>query len=78
MARVLLVDDEKSIRFTLAEFLREKLGTDRDHKMSVDQFLHRVFRPSRNIEGRRNESVAKELEQFKAAWLARIESGVYS
>ncbi len=64
--------------FTLAEFLREKLGTDRDHKMSVDQFLHRVFRPSRNIEERKNESVAKQLVQIKAAWLSRIQSGVYS
>ena len=64
--------------FTLAEFLREKLGTDRDHKMSVDQFLPRVFRPSRKLERRRNEFVARELEQMKAAWSSRMESGVYS
>lgn len=64
--------------FTLAEFLREKLWADRDHKMSVDQFLNRVFRPSRKLEPRRNEFVAGELEQIKAAWLSRIESGVYS
>ena len=40
-----IVEYVKAGDFTLAEFLREKLGTDRDHKMSVDQFLHRVFRP---------------------------------
>ena len=45
--------------------------------MSVDQFLHRVFRPSRKLERRRNEFVAGELEQIKAAALSRIESGVY-
>ena len=64
--------------FTLAHFLREKLGTYRDHKMSVDQLLNRVFRPSRKLERRRNEFVARELEQIKAAWLSRIQSGVYS
>lgn len=64
--------------FTLAEFLREKLGTDRDHMMSVDQFLNRVFRPSRTLKPRRNEFMAGELEQFKTAWLSRIKSGVYS
>ena len=62
----------------LAEFLREKLGSDRDHRMSVDQFLNRVFRPSRGFEPRRNEFLARELDQIKAAWLARLESGVYS
>lgn len=64
--------------FTLAEFLREKLGSDRDHMMSVSQFLNHVFRPSRNLEPRRNELLAKELQQTKAAWLTRLESGVYS
>jgi hypothetical protein len=64
--------------FTLAELLREKLGTDRDHMMSVDQFVNRVFFPSRNLKPRRNEFMAGELEQFKSAWLSRIKSGVYS
>jgi hypothetical protein len=73
-----IVEYIKAGNFTLAEFLREKLGTDRDHKMSVDQFLNRVFRPSRNLEPRRNEFVARELGQIKAAWLSRIKSGVYS
>jgi len=73
-----IVEYVKSGDFTLAEFLREKLGTDRDHKMSVDQFLNRVFRPSRNLKPRRNELIAGELEQFKTAWLSRIKSGVYS
>ncbi len=45
--------------------------------MSVDQFLDRVFLSSRRLEPRRNEFMAKELEQVKAAWLARLESGVY-
>jgi len=64
--------------FTLAEFLREKLGSDREHKMSVSQFLDRVFRPSRGLKPRRNEFMAKELEQVKSAWLERLKSGVYS
>jgi hypothetical protein len=46
--------------------------------MSVDQFLHRIYIPSRGLERRRNEFMAKELEQIKAEWLWRIESGVYS
>jgi hypothetical protein len=73
-----IVEYVKAGEFTLAEFLREKLGTDRDHKMSVDQFLDRVFRPSRGLKPRRNELVAKDLEQIKTAWLARLESGLYS
>jgi hypothetical protein len=64
--------------FTLAEFLREKLGFDREHKMSVGQFMNRVFRRSRGLKPRRNEFMAKELEQVKTAWLERLESGVYS
>lgn len=73
-----IVEYVKAGDFSLVEFLREKLGSDRDHKMSVDQFLDRVLRSSRRLEPRRNEFVAKELEQVKAAWLARLESGVYS
>jgi len=73
-----IVEYVKAGDFTLAEFLREKLGTDRDHKMSVNQFLHRMFVPSRGLKRRRNEFVAKELEQVKADWLSRLESGVYS
>lgn len=64
--------------FTLAELLRAKLGTDRDHKMSVGQFFDRIFRPSKGIKPRRNEFLAKELQDFKEAWLARLKSGVYS
>ncbi len=73
-----IVEYIKAGDFTLAEFLREKLGTDREHKMSVNQFLDRVFRPARKLEPRRNEFMAKELEQIKAAWLERLKSGVYS
>ena len=72
-----LVEYVRAGDFTLVEFLREKLGTDRDHKMSVGQFLHRVFLPSRKSMGRRNESLARVLEEFKSAWMSRIESGVY-
>lgn len=64
--------------FTLAEFLREKLGMDREHKMSVTQFLNRVFRPSRGLDPRWHEGLANELETLKAAWVSRIESGLYS
>lgn len=72
-----LVEYVRAGDFTLAEFLREKLGTDRDHKMSVGQFLHRVFLPSRKLAGRRNEFLAGVLDEFKSAWMSRIKSGVY-
>ncbi|MCU1385579.1 MAG: hypothetical protein JWL71_4276 [Acidobacteria bacterium] len=49
--------------FTLAEFLREKLGTDREHKLSVEQFLKRVFLKSRGLSLRRNEFMAATLEK---------------
>jgi hypothetical protein len=73
-----MVEYVKAGDFTLAEFLREKLGSDREHKLSVDQFLDRVFRPSRGLKPRRNEFMARELEQVKTAWLERLKSGVYS
>ena len=68
----------KARDFTLVEFLREKQGADRDHKLSLSQFLHRVFLPGRSLKGRRNEFLAKELEQVKSDWLSRIKSGIYS
>jgi hypothetical protein len=40
--------------------------------------MDRVFRPSRGLKPRRNEFMAKELEQVKTAWLERLKSGVYS
>ena len=60
-----IVEYIKAGDFTLVEFLREKLGFDREHKMSVGQFLDLVFRPSRGLGTRRNEFMAKELEQVK-------------
>ena len=73
-----IVEYVKAGDFTLAEFLREKLDSDREHKLSVDQFMDRVVRPSRGLKPRRNEFMSKELEQVKTAWLERLKSGVYS
>jgi len=73
-----IVEYIKAGDFTLAEFLREKIGTDREHKMSVSQFMERVFRPSRGLKPRKNEFLAMELNKVKAAFLDRLESGVYS
>jgi hypothetical protein len=64
--------------FTLIEFLRDKHGMDRDYKLSVGQFLHGVFLPTRMLKRRRNELIAKELEQVKSDWLSRLKSGIYS
>ena len=64
--------------FTLVELLREKLGTDRDHMQSVDQFLNLKFLPSRGLKPRRNEFVAAILQATKDGWMKRWESGVYS
>ena len=63
--------------FTLAEFLREKLGTDREHKLSVEQFLKRVLLKSRDLPARRNEFMSATLEEAKKEWNARWESGMY-
>jgi hypothetical protein len=63
--------------FTLAEFLREKLGTDREHKLSVEQFLKRVLLKSRDLAPRRNEFMAATLEETKKEWNARWDSGMY-
>lgn len=73
-----IVEYVKAGDFTLAEFLREKLGSDREHKLSVGQFLDRVFRPSRGLQPRRNEFMARELEHVKTAWLGRLKSGTYA
>jgi len=63
--------------FTLVEFLREKLGTDREHNLSVEQFLKRVLLKSRGIAPRRNEFIAGTLEETKKNWNERWESGMY-
>lgn len=73
-----LVEYIKAGDFGLNELLREKLGTDRDHLMSVSQFLHRVFLPSRGLQPRRNEFMAVELSLMKADFLSRVQSGAYS
>ncbi len=64
--------------FTLAEFLREKLDIDKRHNLSVGQFLNLRLLPSRGLKPRRNEFLAAQLATTKAAWLNRVESGVYS
>jgi hypothetical protein len=63
--------------FTMVEFLREKLGTDREHKLSVEQFLKRFFLESRGLSWRRNEFMATSLEETKKQWNGRWESGMY-
>jgi len=58
--------------FSLSDFLGAKLATDPSHKLSVSQYLYLRCLPEMGLKARPNQLMGKELDEFKAAWLARM------
>jgi len=63
--------------FTLVDFLDAKLTNDPLSKLSTDQYLHLHYLPDKGLRPKRNEMIARELDDFKERWKQRMTSGAY-